>query len=415
MSIVYHDGSITKISKICQESLIEALILANIEHPHIVSIEKIKIKKDLKITMERGLITLGILCRMFEINHVSINDIINQIASGLITLKNYGWYHGDIKPENIVVTSVSPIHVKLIDFNMARSINLNKETGTIYYRPIESLKHYVKYKTNHYFDYNYGYHLYDSWAFGLTCVCIICNYSDFSQFFEDTETIIEIVDQWIEIYDKGIQLLPYILCKITKNPQNFLLLKKICQYLLHPDQSLRIIDYQKLLSIIDISPIQTDFFEKKNTLDTNDDLILSFVAYSTRLGLSTYAVSVGINTIINYRHKLHKYLNCGTEGLLLAAIYFIIIDQINIYKVPSYTSNDLSVPLKGIYFVKCILKYISKIEVPITHPKNTKYVSYFFNQTERFRNVKRLQLKFPKLIYHTLGKYCTIFYPLSDI
>lgn len=84
-----------------------------------------------------------------------------QIATGLDYLKYLGWYHGDVKPSNIIIISLSPLKVKLIDFNMSRSISIPRETGTIYYRPIEAIKHYVNFQTNHYHNPIYKYTQYE--------------------------------------------------------------------------------------------------------------------------------------------------------------------------------------------------------------------------------------------------------------
>jgi serine/threonine protein kinase len=57
--------------------------------------------------------------------------ILRQTALGLATLHNAGYLHGDVKPDNLLVTPAG--HVTLIDLGSARPV---RESGSIWNRPV---------------------------------------------------------------------------------------------------------------------------------------------------------------------------------------------------------------------------------------------------------------------------------------
>ncbi|MFH1010016.1 MAG: serine/threonine-protein kinase, partial [bacterium] len=50
-------------------------------------------------------------------------EILVQLSRALAFLHTHGIIHGDLKPQNIVITSREPLHVKLIDFGLASTGN----------------------------------------------------------------------------------------------------------------------------------------------------------------------------------------------------------------------------------------------------------------------------------------------------
>lgn len=59
----------------------------------------------------------------------AIEPIIEQLARAAKRLEDLGLVHRDIKPDNIMVTNLAPVHIKLLDFGVLKPIGDSSATN----------------------------------------------------------------------------------------------------------------------------------------------------------------------------------------------------------------------------------------------------------------------------------------------
>jgi serine/threonine protein kinase len=105
----------------------EAEILASIRHPNIIGLEKVFVT-DNNIYMFQDLVTGGDLFSYLEskngrLSEVEAAVIVRQIVVALCFLHDKAIAHRDLKPDNILMTSLSTgCRVILTDFGAARRL-----------------------------------------------------------------------------------------------------------------------------------------------------------------------------------------------------------------------------------------------------------------------------------------------------
>ena len=110
-----------------------------------------------------------------SLSEMQIACIVKQLLLALRYCHRIGISHGDVKLENILVSSVNPIRISLSDFGFAKTFNLNKRelieinVGTHLYLPPEVV------------TYKQGYPpLCDAWAVGITLYTLLTDTYPFS-------------------------------------------------------------------------------------------------------------------------------------------------------------------------------------------------------------------------------------------
>lgn len=111
------------------------------------------------------------------LNKKLIVNIFNQILSGVLHLTKCGWVHRDLKLENILVTNIDPIQIKIIDFEYTtESIYSKRQVGTItYMSPQTFLKKNYNTKKN------------DIWALGVLLFILYTGKRPYSSEFANSE------------------------------------------------------------------------------------------------------------------------------------------------------------------------------------------------------------------------------------
>jgi serine/threonine protein kinase/HD-like signal output (HDOD) protein len=101
----------------------EARVTANFRHPNIVEIYDFgEIEGRAYYTMERllGLDLASQLARKGRFSAREVADYLEQICAALSAAHEVGVVHRDLKPANIFVVGEEPLHVKLMDFGIAK-------------------------------------------------------------------------------------------------------------------------------------------------------------------------------------------------------------------------------------------------------------------------------------------------------
>ncbi len=114
-----------------------------------------------------------------------IKNLINQMASGIAYLHNFGIIHRDLKPENTMMSDSSQnASIKIVDFGLSKILGINEKSnesyGTLCYAAPEVIQK------------NFYNNKVDIWSLGVIMYFLICGYlpfsdsnNNFSKIFED--------------------------------------------------------------------------------------------------------------------------------------------------------------------------------------------------------------------------------------
>ncbi|NIM08970.1 MAG: protein kinase [Planctomycetales bacterium] len=108
----------------CQAMRQEAYVGRKVSHPHLISVLDANIRtRPYFITMPRlpGQTLRQLLAAQRNLPPSTAFWIVRQVADALIALHDFGWLHGDVKPENILVAPDG--HATLLDLGFARCID----------------------------------------------------------------------------------------------------------------------------------------------------------------------------------------------------------------------------------------------------------------------------------------------------
>jgi serine/threonine protein kinase len=113
----------------------EACILGGLDHPNIIKFFCCGLSTDgdthggenkrFEIVMERGILSLSRFLEGRVLTEVMRVDILIQIASGMCYLHDMKVAHRDLKPDNVILTSMGGstlehVHVKILDFGISK-------------------------------------------------------------------------------------------------------------------------------------------------------------------------------------------------------------------------------------------------------------------------------------------------------
>lgn len=144
---------------ISENFILEAAILTKLNHPYVMSLYGVEIdwhKERCRIFLPLGVMNLKDLVEGEE--DFDLRVMGEQIALGLLYLQNMNIFHGDIKPENIIV--MEDLTPKIADFGIAvlnacTFTAMTQEANTFHYKSPEIL-----------LAYGYDFSVY-AWVFGL--------------------------------------------------------------------------------------------------------------------------------------------------------------------------------------------------------------------------------------------------------
>jgi len=129
-------------------SILRELLIKDLKHPSIVSIEDFFYENDkIYLTMTKMKTDLSNFISTVKINLRNLKDIMKNIIQGLLYLKQWGIAHRDLKSSNILIDynkegdNVTILGVKIADFGLAKQLyNIKVNTSyviTLPYRPPE--------------------------------------------------------------------------------------------------------------------------------------------------------------------------------------------------------------------------------------------------------------------------------------
>ncbi|KAK2629437.1 hypothetical protein QTJ16_000257 [Diplocarpon rosae] len=131
----------------------EMKIMRKIKHPHVVQyIEHVDWEDYLYIIMEfvPGGDLGSLIAKQGHLQELDVKTMAKQLLSALKYLHDGGITHRDVKPDNILISSRNPFHVKLTDFGLSKMID-SEETflrtfcGTLLYCAPEVYSEYREY------------------------------------------------------------------------------------------------------------------------------------------------------------------------------------------------------------------------------------------------------------------------------
>ncbi|CAL3966291.1 unnamed protein product [Diplocarpon coronariae] len=131
----------------------EMKIMRRIKHPHVVQyIEHVDWEDYLYIIMEfvPGGDLGTLIAKQGHLQELDVKTMAKQLLSALKYLHDGGITHRDVKPDNILISSRNPFHVKLTDFGLSKMID-SEETflrtfcGTLLYCAPEVYSEYREY------------------------------------------------------------------------------------------------------------------------------------------------------------------------------------------------------------------------------------------------------------------------------
>lgn len=428
-TILYFPHSVSKIASLNTGSLTECAILSSYFHPHIVRFHDVVIDNHrMIISIERGITTLSQY--MDNDGHWSL-VAIKQIGGAINYLYNQGWFHGDIKPDNVIITSIEPLHLKLIDFNHSNPTSKPSEKSTLYYRPIEVLINALHLggvtSTKYLHDSHPYYQQYcDSWSFGLTCLCIVCRKPDMADFFGKYRNMTDIINEWISVYYKDGK--KFFHSRVVNARDNHIV-DSVFEHLLPKNifyRSIGLKDFLKHNNIyqpysninINIERPENSsgsFYLRCRDPDYSKDHLKGYIAYCHRLNTSLMTVAVGIDYLIRYPSNICYSLS--TDVLLLACIFHTIIDQMDFEYIVATCSFDLSFPLHFDMLVNCIETYIDTFNIipipPLIESELCHIIEpIFVGPIITLRKpICDMTLRHHREVYKVLGRYSTNFHP----
>lgn len=307
----------------------------NINCPYVMKIEDVHFKKDkVYLKMDNGGITLvKWLSQYHHLLPTYFSHLFKCIAKALLTIHKLGYVHGDIKPENIVISEhITP---KLIDFGS--SVPYGRVTSycmctKLFKDPSLSFRNCVYHEKSDIFSFS-----------------LVLGYMISQDYFID--------DRGEYNYEKFCE-------KIHETPFLEPPLKNIIKTMGHPDINQRS-SFEDLQTFINEEEEQDD--KNKN----NDELqLLSEVPDSTKkfIHLSLKKINYEEYTLESYRTmKLLYHVNNDYNSKLYATIIFMMkiaffdraiveVELINHFLPLSYTVDQLK---------KCIIDTIVHIRLLI--------------------------------------------------
>ncbi|SPQ20563.1 58b91467-99f2-4e1f-b778-eb56634c081b [Thermothielavioides terrestris] len=118
----------------------EIAIMKNMQHENIVRLCFSMLSPEPRLYLEyMELGNLSLENKRLPFRHQDCWDILRQSLSALVYLhcRREPIAHRDLKPQNILVKSRNPLHIKLADFGLAKAGSLKTYCGTATYRPPE--------------------------------------------------------------------------------------------------------------------------------------------------------------------------------------------------------------------------------------------------------------------------------------
>ncbi|ERF68986.1 hypothetical protein EPUS_06673 [Endocarpon pusillum Z07020] len=221
----------------------EIQIMKDLRHPNIVQYEDYHVHEDhAYIIME--LITGGELATYMLKNgpvaEPMVQTITRQMLHALAYLHGRGITHRDIKPDNILISEMDPLHVKLSDFGLSKCIT-NNETflktfcGTLLYCAPEIYPGYGEYdkggtkkraRSGDPSSKRYSDRV-DMWSFGAVLFHVLCNKAPVITDSENTnkaaQMLSNIMTQDINfdpLYAVGVseEAVDFVSCLLKRNP-----------------------------------------------------------------------------------------------------------------------------------------------------------------------------------------------------
>lgn len=148
-------------------------------------------------------------------NKKSQLSIIYEITKALYTLFQHNLVHLDLKPENIIITNLNPIKLKLIDLECVHNIQdskIKRSCGTLGYTPPEVILH-----SRYYYNS-------DIWSLGCIFFLLLTHQQIFPT---ELESYVKILESFISIY-RVDNMTTINIHKIPTNISN--LLNKMLKY-----------------------------------------------------------------------------------------------------------------------------------------------------------------------------------------
>lgn len=109
----------------------EALVGRRVTHPHLISVLAACVRQSPRYLVMPWLEGRTLTARLQECLPPDVPEIlwvVRQVAEALAALHEHGWMHGDVKPENVMVSPAG--HATLLDLGFARRRNEDASAAT---------------------------------------------------------------------------------------------------------------------------------------------------------------------------------------------------------------------------------------------------------------------------------------------